>query len=218
MNIRRHNGLKAIAVFVAFALAQVSLQLTFAAPHSTSSAALLPQGLLAKITSKNGQPVTINGISSPSGSSVATNAIVETPPGVEATIDLGPLGSIDLAPGTKIKIEYDCPPDQMDKPEPQNCTVKTTVLAGCIVSHYKKGVRHQVDSETQQNVAESDKEKEKKNGGAIPYCATGPIAPVIATGGLAWPALLGIISAAVLVPTTLVTVFDEGGNPSDVTP
>ena len=175
---------------------------------------LLPQGLLAKITSRNGQPILINGVSSPSGSSVATNAIVETPAGVEATIDLGPLGSIDLSPGAKIKIEYDCPPDKMNDPNPEDCKVKTTVLAGCIVAHYKKGSRHQVDTETKTNVAESDKEKEKKNGGAIPYCVDAPIAPIVSAGGLGWPGLLGILSAAVIVPVSLVTIFDEGTNPS----
>ena len=50
MSTRRQKGLKAIAVFVAFALVQISLQLSFAAPGPASVAFLVPQGLLAKIT------------------------------------------------------------------------------------------------------------------------------------------------------------------------
>ncbi len=217
MSIRRQKGLKAVAVFLAFALVQISLQLSFAAPASPSVTSLLPQGLLAKITSRNGQPILINGVSSPSGSSVATNAIVETPAGVAATIDLGSLGTIDLSPGTKIKIEYECPPEKQNDPNPEECKVKTTVLAGCIVAHYKKGSRHQVDTDTQEKVAESDKEKEKKGGGAIPYCKDA-IAPIVSAGGLGWPGTIAILSAALIVPPSLVVIFDEGGNPSELVP
>jgi hypothetical protein len=219
MNTRHKKGVKAIAIFVAFALAQISLQLSLAAPNTPRYAALLPQGLLAKVTSKGGQAITINGISSPSGSSVATNAIVETPAGVEATIDLGPLGSIDLAPGTKVKIEYECPPEKQNDPNPEECKVKVTVFAGCIVSTYKKGSRHQVDTDTQQNVAQSDKEKEKAGGGAIPFCKDTPIAGALATAaGLPWPGIAALIAAAIVVPTALVVVFDEGTTPSGAVP
>lgn len=221
MTIRHQKGVKALAVFLAFALAQISLQLTLASPGPSRYAALLPQGLLAKVTTKGGQAITINGISSPSGSSVATTAIVETPPGVEATIDLGPLGSIDLAPGTKVKIEYDCPPDKQNNPDPEDCKVKVTVLAGCIVSHYKKGSRHQVDTATQENVAQSDKEKEKKGGGAIPFCVDTPVAgaAAAAAAGLPWPGIAALIAAAIIVPTALVVFLDEGGTDSSaVTP
>lgn len=214
MTIRHQKGVKALAVFVAFALTQISLQLSFAAAGPSRYAALLPQGLLAKVTTKGGQAITINGISSPSGSSVATTAIVETPPGVEATIDLGPLGTIDLAPGTKVKIEYECPPEKQNDPDPDECKVKVTVFAGCIVSHYKKGSRHQVDTATKENVAESDKEKEKKGGGAIPFCVDAPIAPAVASTGLGIPLIATLIAAAVIVPTSLIIIFDEGTNPS----
>lgn len=215
MNIRRYKGLKALAIFMAFAVAQISLQLTFAAPSSSPSlATFLPQGILAKVTSKGGQPISINGVSSPSGSSVATNAIVETADGVEATIDLGSLGSIDLGPNTKIKIEFECPPEKQNDPNPDECKVKTTVLAGCIVAHYKKGSRHQVDTETEQKIRESDKEKEKKNGGAIPFCHGGIIGAIPAAG-LGVPALIAIIATAVIVPVSAIVFFDEGSNPSD---
>lgn len=214
MTIRHQKGVKALAVFVAFALTQISLQLSFAASGPSRYAALLPQGLLAKVTTKGGQAITINGISSPSGSSVATTAIVETPPGVEATIDLGPLGTIDLAPGTKVKIEYDCPPEKQNDPDPDECKVKVTVLAGCIVSHYKRNTRHQVDTATKEKVAESDKEKEKKGGGAIPFCVDAPIAGALAGTGLGIPLIATLIAAAIIVPTALIIIFDEGSNPS----
>jgi hypothetical protein len=218
MSIRRQKGFGAIAVFLAFALVQVSLQLTFAAPTASTFAALPPQGILAKVTTKNGEPIFINGVSSPSGSTFGTNAIIETSDATGATLDLGILGSIDLPPKSKVKIEFECPPEKQNDPDPDECKVKITVLAGCVVATYKRGVHHQVDNPEKQNVAESDKEKEKKDGGVINYCYDGAVLGAAAAGGLS-PLLVGLITAALIIPPALVVIFDDGGtNPSPTAP
>jgi hypothetical protein len=216
MNTRRRKGFKAIAVFLAFAMAQISLQFSFAAPRAASFPTLPPQGLLAKVTTADGSSILINGISSPSGSSLATNAIVEAPAGIGATVDLGILGSIDLHPGAKIKLEFECPPEKQNDPDPDECKVKVTVLAGCIVSHYKKGTRHQVDTENQPNVAESDKEKEKKGGGVITYCKDAALAGLAA--GTPWPGLLLLLGSALIIPPALIIIFDEPPVVSETAP
>ncbi|HKO42667.1 MAG TPA: hypothetical protein VJU84_05230 [Pyrinomonadaceae bacterium] len=215
MNRPRHKGFSALAIMLTFALVQISLQLGFAAPRSSTFAALPPQGILAKITTKDGSPIFINGVSSPSGSSIATNTTIDST-GVASTVDLGPLGTIDLAPGAKIVIEFDCPPDQANNPNPQNCKVKTTVLAGCITVHHKKGTDHDVVLQNQQKVAGDDDDDEKKAGSPFNYCAPGaPLAAIPAAAGLGWPIWAGIIAAGILVPATLPVIFDEGTNPSD---
>jgi len=216
MNIRRRKGFSAIAVVVAFALVQISLQLGLAAPRSTTFAALPPQGILAKVTTKDGSPIFINGVSSPSGSSIATNTTIDTA-GTAATVDLGPLGTIDLHPGAKIIIEFECPPEKMDNPDPENCKVKTTVLSGCITVNHKKGSQHDVVLENQQKVAESDDDEEKGAGGVINYCKPGAGIGAI-PGGIGWPGWVGIIAAGVIVPASLPFIFDEGSNPSDAAP
>lgn len=214
MSIRRQKGFGAIAVFLAFALVQISVQLTFAAPTASTFAALPPQGILAKITTKNGEPILINGVSSPSGSTVATNTIIETSDGTGATLDLGILGSIDLPPKSKIKIEFECPPEKQNDPDPDDCKVKITVLAGCVVATYRRGVHHQIDNPEKQNVAESDKEKEKKDGGVINYCYGGVLGAA-ATGGFFTPAIIAALLAALIVPPTLILLFDDDPtNPS----
>jgi hypothetical protein len=198
-----------------FALVQISLQLGFAAPRSSTFAALPPQGILAKVTTKDGSPIIINGVSSPSGSSIATNTTIDST-GVASTVDLGPLGTIDLHPGAKIVIEFECPPEKMNDPDPENCKVKTTVLAGCITINHKKGTQHDVVLENQQKVAESDDDDEKKGGGVINYCKPGAaLGALPAAAGLGWPLWAGIIAAGILVPATLPVIFDEGTNPSD---
>jgi hypothetical protein len=216
MKIRRRKGFSAIAVFVAFALVQISLQLGFAAPKSSTFAALPPQGILAKVITKDGSPIFINGVSSPSGSSIATNTTIDTA-GVAATVDLGPLGTIDLHPGAKIKIEFDCPPEKLDNPDPEDCKVKTTVLAGCITINHKKGSQHDVVLENQQKVAESDDEAEKNAGGVINYCKDAALGAV-PVDGLGWPGWAAIIAAAVIVPVTLPLIFGDDDNPSPATP
>ena len=214
MNRPRHKGFSALAVMLAFALVQISLQLGFAAPRSSTFAALPPQGILAKITTKDGSPIFINGVSSPSGSSIATNTTIDST-GVASTVDLGPLGTIDLHPGAKIVIEFECPPEKMDNPNPEDCKVKTTVLAGCITINHKEGSQHNVVLENQQKVAESDDDDEKKGGGVINYCKPGALLGALPAAGLAWPLWAGIIAAGILVPATLPIIFDEGTNPSD---
>jgi hypothetical protein len=218
MSIRRRKGFSAIAVFLAFALVQISLQLGFAAPKSSTFAALPPQGILAKITTKNGNPILINGVSSPSGSSVATDTTIDAA-GVAATLDLGPLGTIDLHPGAKIKIEFECPPEKMDNPDPEDCKVKTTVLAGCITINHKKGSQHDVVLENQTKVAESDDDDEKKGGGVINYChpSAAGLLP-IAGLGLGWPGLGALIAAGIIIPASLPLIFDDGSNPSELAP
>ena len=215
MNTPRHKGFSALAIMLTFALVQISLQLGFAAPRSSAFAALQPQGILAKVTTKDGSPIIINGVSSPSGSSITTNTTIDST-GVASTVDLGPLGTIDLHPGAKIVIEFECPPDKMDNPDPENCKVKTTVLAGCVTVNHKKGTQHEVVLENKQKVAESDDDDEKKGGGVINYCMPGSaLGAAPAAAGLAWPFLAGIIAAGVLIPATLPVIFDEGSNPSD---
>ena len=214
MNTPRHKGFSALAIMLTFALVQISLQLGFAAPRSSTFAALPPQGILAKVTTKDGSPIFINGVSSPSGSSIATNTTIDST-GVASTVDLGPLGTIDLHPGAKIVIEFECPPEKMNNPDPESCKVKTTVLAGCITVNHKKGTQHDVVLENQQKVAESDDDEEKKGGGVINYCKPGAALGALPAGGLAWPGWVGIIAAGVLVPATLPIIFDDGSNPSD---
>ncbi len=217
MSIPRRKGFSALAVMLAFALVQISLQLGFAAPRSSTFAALAPQGILAKVTTKDGSPIFINGVSSPSGSSIATNTTIDST-GVASTVDLGPLGTIDLHPGAKIVIEFECPPEKVNNPDPESCKVKTTVLAGCVTVNHKKGSQHEVVLQNQQKVDESDDDEEKGAGGVINYCHPGAAIGAVPVGGLGWPGWAGIIAAGIIVPASLPFIFDEGSNPSEGEP
>src|SRR6185503_10879100 len=215
MSTRQRKGMKAMAVFVAFAVAQISMQLSFAGTVSPSYAMLLQQQLVDKISTSGNRPILVNGNSTASGGSLVTGATIETPDGVSATIDLGPLGSLDLAPNSKVVLEFECPPPPPTPPapgtEPEPCKVKVKVLAGCVVLKTKKGTNGQIDTEQQEKVQESDS---KKGGGApLNFCTPGAGAGAAAASAVGLG--VGTILVAVIGGGLLAggLIFAGGGSP-----
>ena len=190
--------MKAIAVFVAFAVAQISIQLSFASTVSPSYAMLVQQQLIVRVSTSGNRPILVNGNSTASGGSLATGAIIETPDGVSATIDLGPLGVLDIAPNSKVVLDFDCPPAPPAGTEAEPCKVKAKVLAGCVVMKTKKG------------------------GGALNFCMPGAAAAAGAAAATAGGIGAGTIAAAViaggLLAGGLIFGFSGGGNPSPGAP
>ena len=187
----RRKSFRIIAALVAFATAQACIQLSFAAPDTLTSAALPPPQLLARLTTRDNLPISLNGISASSGASVASDAIIETPVNVDAIVDLGPLGSLDLDQETKIKLEYDgnCVPGSGSasgsrEPALQRCSVKITLYAGCVTAHYKQGAYFLAVTQQQMLIADSD--KSRKQAGTFKVCAgTGaPAGAAVAAPGL----------------------------------
>ncbi|HBB89466.1 MAG TPA: hypothetical protein DC047_17820 [Blastocatellia bacterium] len=213
--------MKAIAVFVAFAVAQISIQLSFASTVSPSYAMLVQQQLIVRVSTSGNRPILVNGNSTASGGSLATGAIIETPDGVSATIDLGPLGTLDLAPNSKVVLDFDCPPAPPAGTEAEPCKVKVKVLAGCVVMKTKKGTQGQIDTEQQEKIQESN----KKGGGApLNFCTPGAGAGTAAAGAAATTAGgigAGTIAAAVIAGGLLAggLIFGfSGGNSSPSAP
>ena len=215
MKNSHRNSFKATAIFLAFAVVQISLQLVFAAPSSSSLPAL-PQGLLGRITVKGTAPISINGNNATSGDTVASGSIVETPGGTEATVDLGTLGSVELKPGTRARIDYVCPPDKLGNPDPESCKVNVTLFSGCVITNYRQGTRHEIMNEQQGKRAESDREQEKRGGGVLQTCATAGAAatdtPTLTR------ARIGLLLAAIAVPTAVIIANAGDDNPSPSTP
>jgi hypothetical protein len=208
--------LRAIALFVAFAVAQISIQLSFASTTSTSNAVVVQQQLIVRVSTSGNRPILVNGNSTASGGSLATGATIETPDGVSATIDLGPLGTVDLAPNTKVVLDFDCPPAAPGA-TPQPCKVKVKALAGCVVVKTKKGTEGQIDTEQQEKVQEN-----KKGGGALNFCFPGAAAAASAAagagGGIGTGTLVAVVVSGGLLAGGLITGFSGGGNPSPGAP
>lgn len=199
----RRKSFRIIAALVAFAMAQAYVQLSFAAPDSPSSAAFPPPQLLARLTTKGNLPISLNGISASSGASVATDAIIETPVNVDAIVDLGLLGSLDIDQETRIKLEYDgnCvigSGNASGRPELtlQKCSVKITLYAGCVTAHYKQGAYFLAVTEQQTIIAHSD--KSRKQAGTFKVCA-GTGAPAGAAAANPGPSSIALVALAALI-------------------
>jgi hypothetical protein len=206
MTKQRRTGFRAMAVFLAFALVQISIQLSFAAPAS-SAAAVVPQQFIARLTTTGNQPITVNGASAASGASLLTGATIETPAAVSATIDLGALGTVELQPNSSIQLDFD-----------DSGNVRVKVLRGCVVIK-KKG-----PGEAEAYTAEGASEKTSNNRKGMGFCyLNGGLNPIGQTaaaggggagGGIGTEAIIAILAGGGALAAGLIWAFHGGGNPS----
>jgi hypothetical protein len=207
MTKQRRSGSRAIAVFLAFALVQISIQLSFAAP--ASGPVVVPQQFVARLTTSGNQPITVNGASAASGATLLTGATIETPAAVSATIDLGALGTIELQPNSSIQLDFD-----------DDGNVRVKVLRGCVTMNKRgNGVGEIYTAE-----GASEKTNDSRmgmgfcflNGGLNPISQTVAAAGSTAGEGIGTEALVAILAGGGALAAGLIWAFHGGGgNPSD---
>lgn len=193
----RQKSFQVLAVLLAVCMMQAYAQLSFAQPGFRALAAFPPPQLLARLTTKGNLPISLNGRSATSGESVANGSIIETPVNVDASVELGPLGSLDIEPGTKIKLDYDGNCTGAPDPGLEKCTVKVTVFAGCVGAHHKQGSYFKVVTQQELLLKDSD----RKDAGMFKICAGGVGAPAGAAatsgGGLSTVAKVALAALAI---------------------
>lgn len=225
MSRRPQKALKALAVFVAFAVVQIYAQISFAEPAGVKTSVSLPQNIIvARLVTGNNQPITVNGASAVTGATILTGATIQTPADIGATVNLGPLGSVDMAPNTTIRLEFD-----------ENGNLKVTLIAGCVLVNAKKKAEGEIVTEQGQSAGKTDKAK----GGVLEACfppgATAPTvgqgvaanagagaagaagAAAATTGGIGTAATVAIIAGLGGVLIGVPAAF-RGVNPSPITP
>jgi hypothetical protein len=175
--------------------------------------------VLARLTTKGNLPITVNGASATSGYSIATDATIETPANVNATVNLGPLGTLDIEPGTKIKLEFDgdcntppVPNASAPSAQLQKCSVKVTIFAGCVTARNKKGSYFQVVNEEQQLLKESD--KNRRGAGFFPICGGGGAGAAAAGSGLSTLARVALVALAIGGGGIIWWALDDNPSPS----
>lgn len=139
MILKQLTASRAIAILLMFAIAQVSLQVGLA------------QGppFIARLSSiKGNQPILVNGLSASLGASIVTGATIETLADQTAEINLGQFGTVELAPNTQLKLEYD-----------QNGNTKITLIRGCAILRSKNKAKGEIVTE-QGPAAQNDKDKD----------------------------------------------------------
>ena len=108
MHFRYQKITTVIALLVTVAVGQLYIGVTFAEPNSSANVSLTaPQQLMGILTTSQNKPILVNGASAISGATIPSGATIETPDNVGATIRLGSLGSICIAPNTKLVLEFD---------------------------------------------------------------------------------------------------------------
>jgi hypothetical protein len=207
MNLRRRKGYKVIAALLLFAMAQLAMQIAFAAPASPpTNVAPIPQQFIARLTTRNNQPITVNGNSATTGASIVTGATIETGADQAATVNLGPLGTLDIAPNTKLVLTYD-----------ENGNVKATLVYGCAILAAKKKTTGEVATEQGGTAAKTDPAK----GGILDICfPPGAAAPTVGQGaaqaagagaGSAAPAAVGAGGLFGLGTAATIAIFAGTG-------
>jgi len=200
----------------------VYVQVSLAGPNAKNAAG--PQQFTAILTTRGNRPITINGVSAIGGATILTGAVIETPDQVGATIHLGPLGTLDIAPNTKLILEFD-----------QNANVRVTVVQGCAILRARKGTTAEVA--TSQGTAGIT---DPATGGVLDICfPPGAAAPTVNSGAAASAGagaggavatagaaaagggmsettgvIIGAIGEGALITTALVVPCKRGRNPS----
>jgi hypothetical protein len=170
MNQKRRKGSRVIATLLLVSIAQIGLQVGFAEPSTAASTIAIPQQFVARLTTRNNQPITVNGLSANTGASILTGATIETGADQSATVNLGPLGQLDIAPNTKLVLTYD-----------ENGNVKALILFGCAILTAKKKTTGEVATE-QGSAGKTD----PAAGGVLDICfPQGAAAPTVGQGAAA---------------------------------
>jgi hypothetical protein len=185
---------KSIALFLVIAMLQICVQADFL--RTASSAALTEtvnsgqQPLQGRLSTAGNNPVTVNGNSARTGETIFSGQQIQTPAGTGASIDLGSLGRIDMAPNTNLTPVF----------ERGRVTLRLT--SGCAILTANKGVAGSVESGT------STTNSDPATGAPVDICiAQTPGAPPVVGQGAASAAGAGAGTA----PTAAAAGTAAGG-------
>lgn len=130
MTFKLSSYRKATVLVIVVSFLQFYLPAAFAETNAVS-----PQATLGRLRTRSNEAILANGISVKTGATIMSGATVETGDMVSATIDLGPLGAIDLAPNSKVLVEF------------RAGEIKITILQGCAIVRTKAGTYGQIYTE-----------------------------------------------------------------------
>ena len=200
MNLRQRKAVKAIAIFCAFTFAQIYVQ--GALPAANPGAPVPQRQITARLTTKNNQPITVNGNQAGTGATLLTGATIETPDQVSGVIDLGDAGVVEIQPNSTIKIDFD-----------ENGNVRVKVIRGCAVTRKKTNVLPgEMELYTDQASEKTDKKRRHLAGCLLPNGSLGSL-----SGGISGATLAGI-SVAGATAGILGATLSRGGTMSGVNP
>jgi hypothetical protein len=189
MTSKPQKTFKATALLLVLSLLQV---------YIIGAAAAVPQfdQIQGSLTTRDSKPITVNGNPSTSGQTILSGATIDTPSGVGATVNLSPLGSVDLAPGARIELTFG------------DGQIKVRLIEGCAVVRANQGTYAEINNSTEKLTSN---DADKKQAATLDVCSpTGGAAPLINQGAAA-SAGAGASEAAVAVATVGGGAATAGG-------
>lgn len=157
---------------------QLNTQKTSEAPEATlkgeaENRVRGAQVLSGRLMSHFDRSLYVNGNSIRAGTTILPGQQVEVPSGTTASIDLKPMGRLELAPGTKLKLAFD------------RERIDVLLLSGCVVLLTNKLIRGSVKT-----LAGKEERSDPLKGPSLEVC----------TGGVsaAGPSLLGTLNSSAL--------------------
>lgn len=167
MNLKRRKASRIIAALLLLSIAQIGLQIGLAEPNSANTVTPVPQQFIARLRTRDNRPIQVNGLGAATGASILSGATIETAADQSATVNLGPLGSLDIAPDTKLVLTFD---DQRN--------VKVVLVFGCAILTANRGTTGELATE-QSSISKT----EPASGGVIETCfPQGAAAPTVGPG------------------------------------
>ena len=204
----RHKKIT-IAFLLLLALAVTNIGISSAKSNAVPETLAPQQPITAILTTRGNRPITVNGAQVMSGATIVAGSIIETPDLVGGTINIGSLSNLEIAPNTKLSIDYD-----------ENGNMRVKLVRGCATVRTKQNVLGQVD--TEQGVAGKTDPKQRKGFLSVcfPLGAASPIVTVAETAGAAAAGsgdVIGFIVAGATAGVGLPFAV-RGDNPSPSTP
>ena len=187
MNQGWQKAMRAVAIILVLSITQVYIQTNLALPGDSAkgSAASAQTQIAGKLVTRGSQPVLVNGNNASTGATILTNSVIETPDGVSATVNLGALGSLDIAPNTTLSVEF------------VSGEVRVRVVRGCLILKARRGVNAQIS--TDQGIAAKNDPSQQQ---ALDVCVVpGVPAPIVNQGAAANAgAGAGMVQTSALAP------------------
>jgi hypothetical protein len=181
-----------------FALVFVACALQFTA--------LADSPLMGKLRTRDNKPVMVNSHQSTSGTTVLSGSQIQCPEKTGATIDLGELGRIDMAPKSDITLSFNA------------SSISVQLRAGYVVLTTSKGIKGNVMT-PEGKVVQTDSSK-TSSVVAKTKGAEGPETAVGARGGMGAGKAIGVAGAgaAVVGGAAAAKSNGRGGNLSSDNP
>lgn len=220
MTSKRQRAASAIALLLVFSLSQVYVHANLSGNSlAANAAAATPAAPTGKLTTRGNNPISVNGNSTSAGTTILPGAQLQTPAGVGASVQIGKIGLLRMAPETSLTINFDG--KSIDVALASGYATLTTGpgVKGSITT--PNGKTERTDPKTLSTVTgKTGDDDDKDKGGAM--LGSGADEGVGVLGGVSNSSArafgLVVLGGAVAVTLVIALKDDRGGNPSPGTP